>query len=121
VWTFDNSPELPHTLFSEIKDNPSYIALLESHYQSAPPPSETDTRKGKGKENRTTDALNWMTDFLVSLVEPGSKTTESAFPEALAKVMHFCFAEMQHEQFDQRLRAAAAETGFKVSYQCNYS
>jgi hypothetical protein len=37
------------------------------------------------------------------------------FSEALAKVINFCFAEMQHDRLQPQARAAAAEAGCEVS------
>lgn len=114
IWTFDTSPELPHTIFSEIKDNPAFLKLLDSRYSQDSSPTIADERKGKGKQSDQQGPLSWITDFLVSLTSSTASTKESAFPETLAKAMHFCFAEMQHERLSQRLRAAAADVGFKV-------
>jgi senataxin len=112
IWTFDTSPELPHTLFSDIKNNPSFQSLLESTY--GPDIAESGDK----------DLLSWISDYLVSLV--GSSSTEvqklsvggkeaSGFGEALAKVASFCFSEMQHTRLDPSLRAAVANQGIKVS------
>jgi hypothetical protein len=43
-----------------------------------------------------------------------SSGKEAALPQALAKVMNFCFAEMQHERLPVEVKAAAAQCGFDV-------
>lgn len=118
MWEFDPTPELPHTLFSEIKNNPSYQSLLSHRYPDDNASSTAESEKsGKGKEKEESidSPLGWITNFLISLIDSPQGAKESAFPEALARVMVFCFAEMQHERLNDRLRAAAAKVGFDVS------
>jgi len=113
IWAFDASPELPHTLFSDIKKNSSFQALVINAH-----PSSGNDPKGKGKAG-TANSLEWVTNYLLSVVdgqEEGS-TASSGFSEALAKVINFCFAEMQHNSLNVAARAAAAEAGCEVSNQ----
>lgn len=127
LWSFDSSTELPHTLFSEIKDSSSFQDMITVYYNKqlhvdllTPGPETADSffRKGKGKESDSETPLSWITNFLRSLVpasdEQKLKATESPFPQALAKVMNYCFAEMQHERLSTEVRAAAAQCGFEV-------
>jgi senataxin len=120
IWAFDTSPDLPHTLFSEIKNNPSFQTLLES--QNAPAKTETPSSPAKGKsKDEGEGALSWITPFLKSLiggtagVEAADSSGGGGFGEALAKVMNFCFLEMQHTRLGGEVRAAAAHAGFQVS------
>jgi senataxin len=107
AWAFDTSPELPHTLFSEIKRNSSFDALVADTRPSNP--------KGKGKEGAEDEGpLGFITPFLLSVLDAQKAKEGSGFSEALAKVMSYCFAEMQHDRIDVQVRAAVAETGFKV-------
>jgi senataxin len=126
VWTFDTSPELPHTLFSEIKDNASFQDVVIAYYQdrAAAVPMDVDdsssaATKGKGKDADAETPLSWVSDFLRSLVPRKEQTNkrerESALPQALAKAMSFCFAEMQHERLSENVKAASAKCGFDVS------
>jgi len=123
MWTFDTSPDLPHTLFSEIKDNASFQQVITEHYQSSPssPPQDgtLSISKGKGKEFDSDHPMSWISDFLRSLVplkgERRKSGKEMALPQALAKAMNFCFAEMQHERVSVEVKAASAECGFDVS------
>ena len=86
----------------------------------SPPPESADSffRKGKGKDMDNETPLSWIKHFLRSLVpapsDKKSKATESPFPQALAKVMNYCFAEMQHERLSIEIKAAAARCGFEV-------
>jgi senataxin len=124
LWSFDTSPELPHTLFSEIKDNASFQQVILQRYQrtatSSPTPDESHrSDKGKGKEVDPENPLSWISGFLWSLMPAkGEKSKsvgkEAALPQALAKVMNFCFAEMQHERLPVEVKAAAAQCGFDV-------
>lgn len=108
IWAFDTSPELPHTLFSEIKHNSSFETLVATAQPSNP--------KGKDKEGADESSpLAFVTPFLVSVLDTQRAKEGSGFSEALAKVMNYCFAEMQHDRLDVSVRAAAAEAGFKVS------
>jgi senataxin len=124
MWTFDTSPELPHTLFSEIKDNASFQQVITQHYQSSSPPPPQDgtisMSKGKGKECDSDNPMTWISDFLRSLVplkgERRKSGKEMALPQALAKAMNFCFAEMQHERVSVEVKAASAQCGFDVSH-----
>jgi senataxin len=131
LWTFDTSPELPHTLFSQIKDNKSFQQLVTKHYESSSasnPATPIDENgfsyqaKGKGKEASTESPLSWISDMLRSLVPAQTKeknprtANELPLPQALAKVMNFCFAEMQHESWVIEAKAAAAQCGFEVSH-----
>jgi senataxin len=110
------SPELPHTLFSDIKSNPSFIRLLED---SSSFPSAVTTTKGKGKEGHSGGPLAWLSSFMVSLCPAkdtsGSSPKDSGFGEALAKILAFCYQDMQHGRFEQETRAAAATAGNTVS------
>jgi senataxin len=124
MWTFDTSPDLPHTLFSEIKDNASFQKVITEHYQSFSPPSPQEgtitKSKGKGKEIDSDNPMSWISDFLRSLVplkgERRKSGKEMALPQALAKAMNFCFAEMQHERVSVEVMAASAQCGFDVSH-----
>ena len=117
IWDFDMSPELPHTLFSEVKSNPSFQNLLQS--------SCKDTSMAQRQSSSDHDVTSWMTDYLVSLteVETTAQTAPTAgnkpvsgFGEALAKVSNFCFSEMQHARLDAGVRAAVARAGIDVSH-----
>lgn len=48
-------------------------------------------------------------------MEGADSSGGGGFGEALAKVMNFCFLEMQHTRLGGELRAAAANAGFEVS------
>ncbi|WWC59973.1 uncharacterized protein I303_102536 [Kwoniella dejecticola CBS 10117] len=127
IWSFDASPDIPHTLFSELRSNPAFEKLLESRYQDdkgEPGTLHTERNgnidKGKGPERRSAGPLDWISDFLVSLVDvensdivitDGKKT--SGFAEALAIAINFTFQEMQHSRLAESLRAAAATTGLE--------
>ncbi|CAK9786073.1 hypothetical protein CC85DRAFT_326715 [Cutaneotrichosporon oleaginosum] len=107
AWAFDTSPELPHTLFSDIKRNASFDALVADARPSNP--------KGKDKEGtEDTGPLSFITPFLVSVLDAQKAKEGSGFSEALAKVMNYCFAEMQHDRLEVQVRAAVAESGFKT-------
>lgn len=112
VWTFDSTPELPHTLFSDIKKNPAFRdVVLAAH----PVPSAYDSKsKIKDAALETPSALAWITDYLLSVNDLQSKEGSSGFSEALARVMSFCFSEAQNEPFEAHARAAAAQAGCKV-------
>ncbi|KAK4689196.1 senataxin, partial [Tremellales sp. Uapishka_1] len=125
IWSFDSSADFPHTLFSEIRKNPSFLALLVECYPSIADPldsgSLSDTSissKGKEKEINRTGPISWVTNFLLSLVdlETGDPTKDNAlgFAEALAKIIHCCFKELQHVRFTGESRAAAASAGFQA-------
>lgn len=108
VWAYDTSPELPHTLFSEIKHNSSFHSLVATSQPSKP--------KGKGKDGADdASPLAFITPFLVSVLDAQRAKETSGFSEALAKVMNYCFAEMQHDRLEVTVRAANAEAGLKVS------
>ncbi|BEI80229.1 hypothetical protein CcaverHIS002_0107580 [Cutaneotrichosporon cavernicola] len=107
AWAFDTSPELPHTLFSEIKRNSSFDALVADTRPSNP--------KGKSREGaEEAGPLAFITPFLLSVLDAQRTKEGSGFSEALAKVMGYCFAEMQHDRLDIQVRAAVAEAGFKA-------
>ena len=124
MWTFDTSPDLPHTVFSEIKDNASFHKVIIEHYQPSSPPSPQEgtisISKGKGRESNSENPMSWISDFLRSLVplkgERRKSGKEMALPQALAKAMNFCFAEMQHERVSVQVKAASAQCGFDVSH-----
>nr|XP_019012419.1 senataxin [Kwoniella pini CBS 10737]OCF51200.1 senataxin [Kwoniella pini CBS 10737] len=127
IWSFDTSPDRPHTLFSEIRSNPAFQYLIETRYQDSPadmnailPEWSEKLDKGKGKSSESSESLDWIRNFLVSLVDlekgdivitDGKKT--SGFSEALALAMNFTFQEMQHTRLAGSLRAAAATAGFE--------
>lgn len=113
MWTFDSTPELPHTLFSDIKKNAAFRDMV----LSAQPVPVADTSKGKMKEIAldTPSALAWITSYLLSVNDVQDKEGSSGFSEALARVMSFCFAEAQNEPFESHARAATAQAGCSVS------
>lgn len=117
-WHFDDSPELPHTLFSDIKNNPSFSTLLESRYLTG---SDIEIIEDKGKSTRLASAepFIWIKDFLLSLLPESnsrSRQQETGFNEALARVLGDCFQDWQHDRLPPALRAAAAHAGLKVSW-----
>lgn len=114
MWTFDSTPELPHTLFSDIKKNSAFRDLV----LAAQPVPVVDTSKGKMKEavSETPSALAWITNYLLSVNDVQSKDGNSGFSEALARMMSFCFSEAQNEPFESVARAAAAQAGCSVSF-----
>ncbi|WWD16760.1 hypothetical protein CI109_101192 [Kwoniella shandongensis] len=127
VWSHDTSPELPHTLLSEVRNNPALQVLLEERYRDQPMVldlTEADTTvvdKGKGKRKEADGPLDWIGDFLLSLVDAERSITSSAdkavgsgFAEALAVATNFVFQEMQHGRLTGTLRAAAALAGFEA-------
>lgn len=77
--------------------------------------------KGKGKESDSQTPFSWIKDFLRSLIPESiaeaKAPKESAFPQALAKAMNFCFAEMQHERWTSVASATAAQCGLEVRTQ----
>lgn len=112
IWAFDTSPELPHTLFSEIKNNRLFKELLAEY---RPLPDQGSKGKGKAEGDEPTGPLGWINDFLLSVLSKSNASSGSAFPEALAKVMSFCLSEMQHDRIDSVQHGVAAEAGFTVS------
>ncbi|WVQ94431.1 hypothetical protein IAU59_001510 [Kwoniella sp. CBS 9459] len=131
IWSFDNSPELPHTLFSQIRSNPAFQSLLDSRYKLQPEVidfTEADevvhVDKGKKKADHRNGPLDWVGDFLLSLVDVesyvpaslnvGDGKTGSGFPEALAVATSFTFQELQHSRLPGILRAAAAVAGLEA-------
>lgn len=122
IWAFDTSAELPHTLFSEIKNNRAFVSLLEDRLQGSEVHSEASSLKGKQKAGSPNDwSLAWMTPFLLSLRgrNPDGSVDHMrmgpAFGETLAKVANFCFSEMQHSGYTGELRAGIAKAGLDVS------
>lgn len=113
VWTFDSTPELPHTLFSDVKKNSAFRDMV----LAAQPVPVADDSKGKMKEAAfdTPSALSWITNYLLSVNDVQSKDGSSGFSEALARVMSFCFSEAQNEPFETSARAATAQAGCSVS------
>lgn len=112
IWAFDTSPELPHTLFSEIKNNRLFKDLVDN-YQ---PKAVNGDYKGKGKaDDDQSNPLIWINGFLLSVLDTPNAKTGAAFPEALAKVMSYCLSEMQHDRLDASTHILAAEAGCKVS------
>lgn len=115
-WAFDPSPDLPHTLLSDIKGNPSFQAMLETTYAEE---AGGVVDKGTQKEGQLADPLAWITPFLVSLVSPTSEESptivNTGFAEALARVASTCFADWQHARYGPSFRAAAAKSGLDVS------
>jgi senataxin len=112
IWAFNTSPELPHTLFSDIKRNTAFQAIvLEAH-----PTSIVDGKRPETLDTSATPLL-WIVDYLVSAVdsEKENSTVVRGFSEALAKAINFCFSDMQHESLKVPARAAAAEAGCQVS------
>lgn len=96
IWSFDTSPELPHTLFASIKNNPSFIKLLE-----------WGEKRG--------EALQSIKPYLLSLLGSAKGDSDkSAFGETLAKAANWTFSEMQHSRVDGRLRADVSRAGFEV-------
>ncbi|ORY29551.1 SEN1 N terminal-domain-containing protein [Naematelia encephala] len=127
IWSFDPSAEMPHTLFSEIKNNPAFQTLLlevfpPSQLTASPIPSADQRSKGKRKEEMLPSCVAWFRPFLLSLVEhrlasvPDHVKINSAggFGEAIARVMGFCFQEMQHSRFNSEVRAGIARAGFEA-------
>ncbi|WVQ73855.1 hypothetical protein IAR50_003436 [Cryptococcus sp. DSM 104548] len=123
IWTFDTSPDLPHTLLSELRSNPALQNILETHFKAEVVENEdarrSPTDKGKGKE-RQDGPLDWMGDFLLSVLDSdkntsrpakGSLGTSGAFTEALAIAMNMVFQEFQHPRLSHDLRASAACAG----------
>jgi len=127
IWSFDSSPELPHTLFSEIKNNHSFQNMLVDRFEPAitealaSPPSAIagHDEKGKRKVDGVENPFAWVSPFLLSLVEPeqeraNSSSSDTGFPEGLAQAASFCLQDLQHERFAAELRAAAAQAIFEV-------
>ncbi|WOO78940.1 Helicase sen1 [Vanrija pseudolonga] len=110
IWAFDTTPELPHTLFSDIKKNKSFQKLLMGDA------SVDASAKGKEKE-RSDNPLNWLGDYLLSVAD-AQKTDSTAnskgFSEVLAKIAGFCFVEAQHERLPVSTRSLAAEAGCRA-------
>ncbi|KAK8861338.1 hypothetical protein IAR55_002157 [Kwoniella newhampshirensis] len=127
IWSYDNSPDLPHTLLSELRNNPALQRLLEDRYLadlSATNLSRTEglaqSDKEKGKKKELDGPLDWISDFLLSLVDTEQeipvtdKSSTSGFAEALAVATNFTFQELQHGRLSGELRAAAAFAGFEA-------
>ncbi|KAF9242609.1 SEN1 N terminal-domain-containing protein [Melanogaster broomeanus] len=72
-------PEFPQVVFDAIKDNPSYIKLIE----------EVDPSEGKPW------FLSWFGEYLWSLKDSG------VFGDVLAKVVDLLCEELQHERFKE--------------------
>lgn len=123
-WTFDTSPELPHTLASDIRNNASFRAMLDAAYgesagRLSPPFIGNNDGKGKEKRESGVSPFSWISDFLLSLVTVSSPknpnaTEDSGFSEAAARIMGDLLQDLQHERFDAKLRAAAAQAGLDV-------
>lgn len=130
IWSFDTSPDLPHTLISELRTNPAFHELLETCYP-APLDSEADDHgaprnsSGKSKELRKPDKnpLDWLGDYLLSVADTEKrmitqtgeeKGSGMAFAEALAVVTNMVYQELQHSRLSNELRATAASAGFEV-------
>jgi hypothetical protein len=88
------SPELPHTLFASIKNNPSFIALIED-----------DDKRGS--------TLAFLQPYLMSTLESGP-SERSPFGETLARMASYTFAEMQHPRLPVAVRVDVAEAGMQV-------
>ncbi|OCF45032.1 senataxin [Kwoniella heveanensis CBS 569] len=131
IWSFDTSPELPHTLFSQLRSNSEFQNLLHDCYKSQHDVidfTEDDEiihlDKGKMRAEAGKGPLDWIGDFLLSLIDVethatlGSEGKEaktgSGFGEALAAATNFTFQEMQHSRLPGSLRAAAAVAGFEA-------
>ncbi|WRT65451.1 uncharacterized protein IL334_002394 [Kwoniella shivajii] len=129
IWSFDSSPELPHTLLSEIRSNPAFQTLLEQTYSDEIETmdiSDVDgivrSDKGKGKKKENDGPLDWISDLVVSLLDMEKASVvitkdvkmRGGFFEALAVTMNFTFQEMQHIRLSDRLRAVAASAGMEA-------
>ncbi|WVQ83579.1 hypothetical protein IAT38_005720 [Cryptococcus sp. DSM 104549] len=129
IWSFDSSPELPHTLLSELRINPALQTLLDSRYPTVLESDEVimeDARqdKGKGKKKESDGPLDWLGDYLISLVDAEKNSGETTnrrdsslgagMPEALAVGMNMMFQELQHVRLSSEMRAAAALAGFEA-------
>ncbi|WVR04068.1 hypothetical protein IAU60_001067 [Kwoniella sp. DSM 27419] len=129
VWSFDPSPELPRTIFSELRSNRAFESLLARTYNGTAENDVADdgnkpVHLRHGKEKQTAlNHLDWIGNFLVSLADvetvnpsPAASGVKegSGFSETLATVALFTFAEMQHSRFSGALRAAAATAGFQA-------
>lgn len=121
IWLHDMSPDLPPTLFSEIKTNPSFMRLLEAGY----PPLDTPEISGTGKGKEKTaggEPLAWLEKMLVSLTDVTTARSPSAdlvgvksgFGETMARIMVFLFSELQHGSHSPQLSAIAAQTGCDI-------
>lgn len=130
IWSFDTSPDLPHTLISELRTNPAFHELLETRYPS-PLDSEADghnahgngSNKSKGRRKPDTNPLDWLGDYLLSVADTEKglvtqvgeeKGSGMAFAEALAVATNMVFQELQHGRLSNELRATAASAGFEV-------
>ncbi|OXB33487.1 senataxin [Cryptococcus neoformans] len=130
IWSFDTSPDLPHTLISELRTNPAFHELLETRYP-APLDSEADghdasgngSNKSKGRRKPDTNPLDWLGDYLLSVADTEKelitqvgeeKGSGMAFAEALAVATNMVFQELQHDRLSNELRATAAFAGFEA-------
>ncbi|ODO09298.1 hypothetical protein I350_02898 [Cryptococcus amylolentus CBS 6273] len=120
IWAFDTSPDLPHTLLSELRANPALQSLFEARFKTEnaeiedTAPSSADKGKGKARED---GPLDWMGDFLLSVLDSDKQRSSPAkgslaFTEALAIAMNMVFQEFQHPRLPEGLRAFAAYAGF---------
>ncbi|WVF66821.1 hypothetical protein IAT40_001563 [Kwoniella sp. CBS 6097] len=131
IWTFDTSPELPHTLFSQLRSNAAFQSLLETRYKPQHDVidfTEVDEAvqvdKGKMKVEDDNGPLDWIGNFLLSLIDVEAQVTGetdgkdgkagSGFSEALAIATNFTFQELQHSRLPGTLRAAAAAAGVEA-------
>ena len=109
-WSFDASAELPSTLFSDVKSNPSFEKILLERYG-------TDASALATAASDSTP-LAWVGDFVISLLDHDESSSnshpDSGFGETLAKVMGECLGVLQRDRYNEPLRAAAAKAGFET-------
>lgn len=91
------TPEFPQVVFDAIKDNPSYIKLIE---EVAP----LDEKPW---------FLSWFGEYLLSLKDSG------VFGDVLAKIVDLLCEELQHERFKE-VRPVVMFAAIRVSFCARY-
>ncbi|WVN90408.1 uncharacterized protein L203_105644 [Cryptococcus depauperatus CBS 7841] len=130
VWLFDPSPELPHTLLSELRANPTFQTFLGDQYFNVFHPDkpaintvELRFQKDKVDNKRYVSSLNWLGGFILSVMDMEqsracqsgeSRNVGFAFAATLAVAMNMVFQELQHTRLSSNLRSTASRFGFEA-------
>lgn len=93
------APEFPQVVFDAIKDNPSYIKLIEEVVPLDDKPW----------------FLSWFGEYLLSLKDSDS----GIFGDVLAKIVDLLCEELQHERFKE-VRPVVMFAAIRVSFCAQY-